>query len=187
MLPWKDRTAATAAIIFLVFATTSCTPAQPSEVLGPSSMGAAIACGSGFGAPTENSGPGVEKPIWSAAWTTGSPDPKPSITLNDGSTWVSAKAVTAVLAHTSGTITVTHPKTAKLLISTSADWGQADGKLLVRRSPVETVELPDCANSDTYPGLILSPEPLCVSLSIHAQDSRSYDVHVPVGVSKECP
>lgn len=40
----------------------------------------------------------------------------------------------------------------------------------VRRSQAESVELPDCANPDTYPGLILSPKSFCVSLSTHTID-----------------
>jgi hypothetical protein len=144
-----------------------------------------ITCGSGFGAASADSGTTADRPIWSLGWSGIDEGTAPyEITDPGGRTWQSVKAPISVAAGASGTVRVTSPTTARVVVSTAEAWQNA-----AEVSPLTYVTsealLPACDAVDAYPSLVLVPEPACVTLTVVPSGRQPYDVAVPVGVN--CP
>lgn len=184
----KKTVAALAGTALLLL--TSCgTPQVQGETLSPAPSREAVlvTCGSGFGTSTESGTTAQrEHPIWSEAWKKGSLNHAPDLVLADGSKWVSLKSATTVTAETSGSVAITHPATARLVLSSAEEWGNSTETPIDSAKAATKIDVPNCATTDTYPGLILMPEPGCVTLEIHPKNEETYEVSVSVGGQTLC-
>ncbi|MES2092908.1 MAG: hypothetical protein V4531_03720 [Actinomycetota bacterium] len=99
---------------------------------------------------------------------------------SDGSSWESTKAPVTVRANTAGTLRILEPKTARLVLMSSEEWTMAGDHIL--DAMADTVAFPACDRTDTYPGMLLVPAPLCVTLQVELQGGvPPYTAVVPVG------
>lgn len=148
---------------------------------GTAPHGFAPACGGGLGEPTGWTGVSSKHPIWSLGWqgiTTSSYGQMTPI-REEGKEWITLKTPVTVTPDTSGTLQIIEPETARLVVTNGAKWAKAgDGTSLLPGSS-RTLNLPSCKVSDTYPGMLLVPRPMCVTIKVTPSNAAAYEVIVP--------
>jgi hypothetical protein len=138
-----------------------------------------LACGDGFGPPTQPSDqPTADHPVWSSSWNSGGGS---TMTAADGTTWQSLKSPLTVDARSGGTVEIESPETARLAYVPATVWQSSPGDALLVEAGERRVDIPSCPSADLYPGVVMVPMPACVHLRITLHGRPPYVAAIPVG------
>jgi len=80
--------------------------------------------------------------------------------------------------HTTGTVSVVSPASARLFATTWAHWRELKGSEIITQQTTK-LTLHGCNGIATYPGLVVLRGPACVTLEVRAHGSKPKELRIP--------